>query len=264
MPRAKAQETEIQILEMERGVVEFNIVGTTPIILNSMSEKAWHELLFPKGKKTAAERAGSLKHNPIEEFRAASDTMRLSDAPTLLAASPIWFKKGLCNAALDIPGAQKSQLGRLCYVVGEQIPLFGVPKLFMSVTRSADMNRTPDIRTRAILPQWACRVAVTYAKPILRAQGIANLLAAAGMFNGAGDWRQQKGSGSYGQYRLADATDPEFEQIVSSGGRSDQLLALATPECYDEQSAKMLAWFTDEFTTRGFKEMKAPARKVEV
>jgi hypothetical protein len=27
----------------------------------------------------------------------------------------------------------------------------------MTPVRSADMNRTPDVRTRAILPEWACK-----------------------------------------------------------------------------------------------------------
>jgi hypothetical protein len=54
--------------------------------------------------------------------------------------------------------------------------VYGVPKVFCAITRSADMNRTPDVRTRAILPEWACRFTVRFEKPILRDQTIADLL----------------------------------------------------------------------------------------
>ena len=80
----------------------------------------------------------------------------------------------------------------------------------MSITRSADKNRTPDVRTRAILPEWACKLRIAYTKPILREQAIFNLLAAAGLQSGVGDWRQEKGSGSYGAFKLVNADDPDF------------------------------------------------------
>ncbi len=42
----------------------------------------------------------------------------------------------------------------------------------MSVVRSADIGKTPDIRTRAILPAWAARITVTYVTPKLTANAV--------------------------------------------------------------------------------------------
>ena len=69
-----------------------------------------------------------------------------------------------------------------------------------SVTRSADINKTPDVRTRAIIPEWCLSATVQFTKPLLKENAIVNLMAAAGLTQGIDDWRQQKGSGNYGAF----------------------------------------------------------------
>src|SRR4051812_42517339 len=115
----KADSGEIQIIEMDEGVMTFNVIGTTPLILNRMSQKVWQELLAPKGKKTATEKASSLKHDPIKEFRDSPYRMLNENSPTILAGLATWFKGAMGTAALDTPGAKKAQIGRLVYVEGD-------------------------------------------------------------------------------------------------------------------------------------------------
>jgi hypothetical protein len=157
------------------------------------------------------------------------------------------------TAALDTPGAKKAQIGRLVYIEGEQLPIYGTPKVFMAITRSADMNKTPDVRTRALLPEWACKLRITFTKPILREQSIMNLLAAAGFQSGVGDWRQEKGSGSYGSFKLVSADDKDFMRIVKTQGRAAQQAAMDKPEAHNAETEEMLAWFEVETKRRGFK-----------
>lgn len=251
--KAVAKESEIQILEVQKGRIDFCILGTSPLICNRMSQKVWNELLAPKGKKNAAEKASSMKHDPIKEFRDSPYIMTDEKAPTLLAILPTAFKKAMGTAALDMPGAKKAQIGRLVSVDWDLQPVFGIPRVFMAITRSADMNHTPDVRTRAILPEWACRLSVLYTKPILREQAICNLLAAAGFQSGVGDWRQEKGSGSYGLFRLVDAYDKDFLRITKTMGRKAQQEALDNPVAYDLETETMLSWFEIEIKRRGFK-----------
>ena len=245
---AKASDGEISVLEIQQGVVEFCILGTSPLIMNRMSEKAKRELLLPKGRKTTAERAQSLKHNPVEEYRASVYRDASSEAPTRLSFPATGFKGAMMTAALDLPGARKSEIGRLVWTEGYSIGIYGVPRLFMSAVRSADMNRTPDIRTRAILPEWACRVRVRFVRPRLREQTVANLLAAAGITVGVGDFRQEKGKGNFGQFGLVGADDADFARIVAAGGAAAQDAALANPVPHDEESEELLAWFSAEVT----------------
>lgn len=245
--------SEIQILEVVKGTMEFCILGTSPLIMNRMSQKVWFELLAPKGKKTAVEKASSLKHDPIQEFRNSPYVIADEKAPTLLCILPTAFKRAMGTAALDTPGAKKAQIGRLVYIEGEQLPIYGIPKVFMAITRSADMNRTPDVRTRALLPEWACKLKVTFTKPILREQSIANLLAAAGFQSGVGDWRQEKGSGSYGSFKLVSEDDPDFMRILKTQGRKEQQEAMDNPVAHNDETEEMLAWFEVEIKRRGFK-----------
>jgi len=250
---ASTTEEVLDTIKVQKGLFKCHVVGTTGIVLNRMSQKAQHELLMPKGRKNAVERATSLKHIPLDEYRASPYTLKDPSEPTFLAHRATAFKGALRTAALDMPGMKKAQIGRLTYVEGEYVGIYGLPKLFMSVTRSADMNRTPDIRTRAIVPAWAAVVHVTFVQPLIRAQAVANLLAAAGITCGVGDWRPEKGSGNYGQFRLADADDPEFLQIVAEGGREAQIAAIEHPVCYDDETTELLSWFDDERAKRALK-----------
>lgn len=249
---AKKKETaEIDIVELQEGQLEFYVLGTTPIILNRMSEKARRELLLPKGRKNAAQKASSLKHNPMEEFRSAPYVSNDDADPTLLQFLSSAFKGAMMEAALDIPDVNKSQIKRLVWVNQERVSLYGVPKLLMAVTRSADMNKTPDVRTRAIVPEWACRLSISFRKPILRDKGIANLLAAAGVTPGVGDWRVGKGSGNYGQFKLVSDSDKKLKKVLKHG-REAQIAAMQKPQPYDSETEELLQWFSEEKVARGF------------
>lgn len=252
---ATKKDTEISVMEVTRGRIEFLVLGNSPLICNAMSAKARQQLLMPPPRKNAAERAASLKHNPLEEFRASMYYARDPNSPTRIVAKATAFKGALMSAALDLPGTSKAQIGRLAYVENDEIPIYGIPELMMSVTRSADMNKTPDVRTRAILPEWAAYVTVQFTKPILKEQAIVNLMAAAGITQGIGDWRVQKGSGNYGQFELTDPSNATFKRIVKDFGKDAQDKAIAEPVCYDSETEELLDWFHEEVKRRGFKEV---------
>lgn len=262
--RKKAEPSaEITILELQEESIRFYLYGNSPMIFNRLSEKAKRELLLPSPKKNQMERASSLKHDPLQEFRDSAHKLKDDSAPTLLAMPAICFKGALRNAALDIPGAFKSSIGRLTRVTGvetipgvpgsEFIPIYGVPQIVSSIVRMADKDRTPDVRTRAIIPRWACELEVTFMRPQLRGQGVANLVAASGVIVGVGDWRQEKGSGSYGLFKIVDEGDADWKQVVASGGRAAQVAAMESPEAYNEDTEELLAWYDVELRRRGIK-----------
>ncbi len=198
----KQSDESVQIIEMQTATITVAIVGTSPLILNRMNAKVKFQLLLPPARKTAADKASTLKHDPLAEFRMCPEVLSDPDAPTLLAVPATALKGAMRTAALDLPGAKKSQIGRLTYVEGEFLGVYGTPKVFSTVVRSADINRTPDVRTRCILPEWALIASITYVKPIMRDQAIANLVAAAGITVGIGDFRPEKGAGNYGQFTV--------------------------------------------------------------
>ena len=249
----KNQTSEISTIEIKMERVQYCVLGSTPIILNRLAEKARHQLLLPSGRKTVAEKATSLKHNPFEEFRSSPYILPDEEAPTLLAHLSTAFKKAIASTALDLPGAKKTQLSRLMWVEGEKVAIYGIPQLHMAITRSADQARTPDVRTRCIVPEWAARITVSFPTPILKETVVSNLCAAAGMIQGVGDWRPEKGSGTFGQFELVSEDDPRFLAVVNSGGRAAQVAAMEAAEPYDHETEELLSWFVAEVDRRGFK-----------
>lgn len=246
-------EGAIVIKPVQQETRRFFVLGRSPLILNRMSQKAKWELLAPKKKEKKSEQEARPKHNPIAEFRAAAYT--LPDGPNLLALPATAFKKAIATAALDLPGATRSQIGRLVYVVGEYVGIYGVPRLHMSVTRSADAKKTPDIRTRCIVPEWAAIVEVKFVSSIINEVSLTNLFNASGVTAGVGDWRTEKGSGNYGQFCLVNEDHPDFHRIVKTGGRVPQIEALERPDPipYDTDSADLLAYHNEQMKLRGFK-----------
>lgn len=261
MAKPKSNESpDISIVQLNEGHLTMYIKGQTPLIYNAMSLKVKQGLLLPK-KKTTAERASSLKHDPVEEFR--SSVYRCSGGPTLLGFPAVAFKKALASAALDLGGAKRAQIDRLVWAIGEMVPVFGIPKLKMDVVRSADINRTPDIRTRAVLTDWCCQLTLSYVKPVINETIVGNLLAAAGMIRGIGDFRQEKGAGNYGQFILTNDDDKSFAALVKSAGRSAQVKALDVAEAYDNESAELLFWWNEEVRRRGHEDLSASKRSAK-
>lgn len=246
-------ETSIQISTLDVTTSRFGLVGITPMIQNRLPEKARQELLMPKGKKTAAERASTLKHDPLAEFRSSIHRIADPKAATLIGMPASAVKKAIASAALDIPGAKKSQIGRLTFVRGDVVPVYGVPQVLCSIVRSADMNKTPDVRSRAILAKWAMTVEIEHPGELISSTSLANLLAAAGRFVGLGDWRTEKGAGNYGGFSVMLPTDPEFQAIVKGGGRAAQAKAMESPTSFNDETDELLGWFSVELKRRGFK-----------
>lgn len=249
MMKKKGAKESIDVNEIDMTELMFYIVGTSPLIMNRFSQKAWQQLLLPPTSVNRAEREQTLKHNPVEEFRGAVYRNRDDKRPSLIHVPNGMFHKAIASAALDIPGATKAKIERLTKIPDVNIDLYGVPRLFCAMVRNSDMNRTPDVRTRPIFDQWACKITVRYVTGILTERTIAALLGAAGKIVGIGDWRGEKG-GPYGAFRLAQEDDKEFGLITKTMGRKAQVQALASPVCYDPDTEELLSWFEAEVARR--------------
>lgn len=258
----KKEITEAQILSITQGEAFFCVIGTAPLIFNRMAEKAKRSLLMGATRMNEAEKAANVKHNPPEEYR-RSVYRNPGDKPAtrLRFPSPA-FKGTVKTAALDMPGATKTAMGRRIWVPGFSVDIYGIPQMLMSVVRSADIARTPDIRTRAILPEWCCQVSVRFAQPLVTHSQLATLFAAGGILCGVGDWRQEKGSGSFGQFRLCDKSDPDFKRIMREGACAAQDRALQHITCYDEETQELLDFYEAEIVRLGRDREPAKGRGV--
>ena len=248
MAKEKGILETIDVEPLRVGSLQVWLRGRTPLICNRLASKARRELLLPKGKKTTADKQQSLKHNPLAEYR-DSMSMRAGDGPTRLVIPSPAVKGSMATAALETKGTNKTQIGRLVWVKGYSCDLYGVPEMFMAPVRSADMNKTPDIRTRAMLQEWCVPVTIQFVTPQLSEKSILQLLANGGIIVGVGDFRQEKGKGNFGQFDVV--TEADCKDIIKNGGMKQQDEAIKNPTIADSDTEELYGWFVSEVKLRG-------------
>jgi hypothetical protein len=243
------EETELHIPPLKQGTVKVRIIGTEPLYQNRMAAKAKQELLVGGKKKSKADRA-EIKHQPLQEYRDSAEIR--ADGPTALGLNVIAVKASMSTAALETPGVTKSAAQRLLFVPGRFVPLYGVPQLKMDVVRSADINRTPDIRTRCYIPHWGAEIEIKFVSPQLAVSSVINLLCNAGILIGVGDFRQEKGKGAFGSFRVLGEgeKDAEWDDLIKNHGRKAQVAALKDPDYADRDTADLMKFFHGEVQRR--------------
>lgn len=242
----KAEAGTLQIDALKQGRVTLRMIGTTPLYFNAMSAKAKRTLLIGGGKKTAAERK-ELKHDPEQEYR--DSVYRQPTGDTLLCFPAPGVKGAMSTAALETPGVTKTSVQRLIFLPQQKINVWGKPFLKMDVVRSADMNKTPDVRTRAFLPRWCAEVDIAFVTPTLSAHAVVSLLQNAGVIVGIGDFRQEKGRGSYGTFAVSGQNMGEWQGLwdeITAEDRDIQQAAMDAPEYADDDTADLMEMMTDE------------------
>lgn len=243
----KTQNTTMEIHALKQGRIKLRMIGQTPMYFNSMGAKAWRDLLVGGGKKTAAQKK-DIKHNPEQEFR--DSIYKKSQGDTYLCFPAAGVKGAMSTAALETAGITKSSVQRLIFLPESHIQIWGKPYMKMDIVRSADMNKTPDVRTRAFLPNWCAEVEIRFVTPTLSSHSIVSLLQNAGQIVGIGDFRQEKGRGGFGTFSVAGSEDmgdmQEIWDEITQEGRDIQEAAMNEPECFDDQTAELMEFLQEE------------------
>ena len=240
-----AQTTELKITEIQQDKMSVTLVGRTPLYCHRLPAKAKHQLLIGGRKKTAAERA-EIKHHPWQEFRDSMDLHYNAHPHAVVMFPATAFKAAMTTAAMESPQIKGTQVRRLVFLPTDLVPIFGYPRLKMDVTRSADINKTPDIRTRAFFPEWATELTIHFARPALSHTSVASLLHNAGMICGVGDFRQEKGKGNYGSFRLVDSASDEDGALVESlKDKERQVDCIENPVAHDDATRDLMAVYMD-------------------
>ena len=242
MPPKSAGQIVIQMMETE--LITVRLIGLTGLYCHRMSAKAKRQLMLGGRKKTAAERL-QLKHHPREEFVDSMHVEKGFHPHTHVKFPSMAVKAAMATAALQVEGIRKTDVQRLVYLPDEWIPIFGIPRLRLDITRSADIAKTPDVRTRAYFAEWATEVRIRFTRPALNSQAIIALLANAGIMCGIGDYRQEKGKGNFGTFEYLPGDVPEGLRDVEA-----QWEAIANPLPQNEESAELLAEYDGEIEGR--------------
>lgn len=244
---------------------KFCILGRSPFLFHRKSQKAWMTLLMGGGTaKKPSDRKNILKHRPMPEFRGSVYKTRDPHNATLLQFPCSAFRQAAQTAALDVKGVAKAEVGRWIVVEGgprddrgyidpepqNMVNMYGVPQITLDMVKNLGRNRAPDVRCKAILPQWCCEIYVYWPVPNLQQMSVINLLRNGGRLAGVGDGRQEKGKLSLGLFTVVDETDPLFRRIKREGGRKAQEKAMENPVPHTDETEALLAWYQRELERR--------------
>lgn len=237
-----AKTVSVQPLRVER--LECYIAGVSGLYCHRMTAKASRDLLVGGRKKTAADKK-QIKHHPRAEFEASM--FLTGRPPTPYVEFPAGaIKRALRTAAIESEGITGASVDRLLWVEDERIPIHGMPLLRMDVVRSADVGRTPDVRTRAYFPAWASKFTISYTGMTI--SDITTLLQNAGHIVGIGDFRQEKGRGAYGRWAVV--SEAEFKGMTVKHAAQKAAVEAAMPDTGHGDTATLLTHYDDEVAKR--------------
>ena len=242
----RTAEAGIVITPIKMETITVRLRGKTGLYCHRMSAKAKRLLMIGGRKKTAAERM-ELKHDPRAEFHESMYFEEGVHEYTNVLFPAMAIKAAMATAALAVPGIRKTDVQRLVFFPEEWIPVYGIPRLRMDIARAADINRTPDVRTRAFFEDWGTEVTLSFSRPALSSSAIVTLLHNAGIMVGIGDNRQERGKGSYGTFYPMEGSEEFPPELLD---REAQLEAILTPQPANGETADLLAEFDAEVLAR--------------
>jgi hypothetical protein len=252
MPVKKSTEGAL-VTALKHGEIKLRLIGATPFYYNSMSIKAKRDLLIGGTPKTTAEKR-EIKHNPEEEFR--DSVYKKSHGNTHLYFPPAAIKQAMSTAAIETKGVARTNAQRLLFLPQLQTEIYGKPYLKIDTVRMANINKTPDMRTRAYLPEWCAEIDIKFVMPTLSASDVFTLLQNAGSIIGLGDFRQEKGRGAYGCFTVTGEELPNWKDYkddwkrITKFGMEEQKYALDYPEYADEMTAELMGFLDEERARR--------------
>ena len=239
------EEIRLEDQRIDERTVALRIVGISPLIVHSWSEKAKKEMLDKQmGKKKVK---GKDPKNPVEDF--INSAYWLEGKPTdyteeafeeALKNGAKWgFKVAAIKQAANSTAYRKewqknqAKLRDAYFIRGWDTDFFEI-KGSTPVMREDNVKiagGTADLRYRAMFEEWYADIVVSYdANCGISLEQIIQYIDAAGYSNGIGEWRPEK-DGNFGRFRVI--TDIEHTDIYMHEDKVMKLLA-SNDVSYDE------------------------------
>jgi hypothetical protein len=202
--------TPVVIRPLNIQTVTIPIRGITPLIINSMSEKAKADLRRSQGIIAEGDEPVKAKKKPPKDpqadYEACLNENRLSDGRNGFPATG--FKASLVEGSRYVDGLPMTNAKGIIFVVADDVAagmvaIEGEPKMFEAFPKNS--TGVIDIRYRPMYVDWSANLIVRFNADVLTSEYMANLAQLAGMYVGVGAWRpasKMAKNGQYGQYEV--------------------------------------------------------------
>lgn len=208
--KSNPEVTPVVIRPLNIGTVTIPIRGITPLIVNSMSEKAKADLRRSQGILAEGEEPVKARKKPPKDpeadYEAILNEVRLPDGRNGFPATG--FKACMVEGCRYVDGLPMTMAKGIIFVVADDVPsglvaIQGEPKMFEAFPKNA--TGVIDIRYRPIYHEWSAELTLRFNADVLTPQYAANLAQVAGMYVGVGAWRpgsKMAKNGQYGQFEV--------------------------------------------------------------
>lgn len=227
MAKKTEEKAVIKINPIKLQKARITIVGDTPLIVHSWSEKAKKEMLAVQQKVAKAKKAKDIR-DPFAEFMDAAYWI----TPEPEEKTPEAFEKAVANGAKFgfkvIPfklaaisacyraGITKNKVDMMCsffvnavdgvcHATGEELAVIRSdrpPILREDMVRIGGISKTADLRYRPSFVNWKTDLEVTLIDTgVFDMRSIIEAINLGGYMNGVGEWRMEK-CGDFGRFHV--------------------------------------------------------------
>lgn len=223
--------------DTEKAVIKINpiklqkaritIVGDTPLIVHSWSEKAKKEMLAAQQKTAKAKKAKDIR-DPFAEFmdacywitpepeektpeafeKALADGAKFGFKviPFKLAAISACYRAGITKNKVDMMCSFfVNAVDGICHATGEELAVIRSdrpPILREDMVRIGGMSKTADLRYRPSFVNWKTDLEITLIDTgVFDMKSIIEAINLGGYMNGVGEWRMEK-AGDFGRFHV--------------------------------------------------------------
>jgi hypothetical protein len=187
----------IVIPEPANNEFEVEIIGSTSLIEKDFSAK---DLKSIEDGQQGVAKPKKEPRKPKEEFERA----RIRNSAGQDCVKTIWFKKAMA-AMGGYFGIPRGTVEQGIYVIGDLIPIKHSAKTPTMRSDRVNLNqgmvKKTSVAYRPEFHNWSCKLRIGFDSSVLTPQQVLSLLAHAGMKNGVGEWRPQKG-GDHGRFTV--------------------------------------------------------------
>ena len=188
------QTVQLKPLRLQNAAL--TIVGTSPLLQNSMSNKSKNQMREKKlGKNTKTREVLNI------EAEAEAAAYRLSNGKHAMPVTAI--KGSMVSAAHKDIGIDKVRVRKGLFIHADEGHLVAMktPGYEISEDPARVANGRMDLRYRPRFDKWSVDLRIQYDMDLLQLDDIVNLLNRAGFGVGVGDWRVEK-NGDYGRFKV--------------------------------------------------------------
>jgi hypothetical protein len=227
MAKKAENSTVIKINPIKLQKARITVIGDTPLIVHSWSEKAKKEMLAAQQKIKKDKKAKEIR-DPFSEFMDAAYWI----TPEPEEKTPEAFEQAIANgakfgfktiafklaaiSAVYRAGITKNKVDMMCsffvnavdginHETGEELAVIQSnrpPVLREDMVRIGGISKTADLRYRPAFVNWKTELEITLIDTgVFNMESIINAINLGGYMNGIGEWRMEK-SGDFGRFHV--------------------------------------------------------------